>query len=135
MAGIRYMRMYGRYTVYAYVWPVYGICVCMAGIRYMRMYGRYTVCVYVWQVYGKESTCQCRTHKKQRFDFWVVKIPWSRMAPGWHPTPVVSSEKFHGQRSLAGYSPWGHKELDMTKDLNTKHLYMRYMIYCKNWLM
>ena len=52
MAGIRYMRMYGRYTVYAYVWQVYSICVCMAGIRYMCMYGRYTVYAYVWQVYG-----------------------------------------------------------------------------------
>ena len=117
--------------VCTYIWHVHH----MAGIGYMRMYGQYTVYACVWQVYGKESTCQCRTHKKQRFDFWVVKILWSRMAPGWHPTPVVSSEKFHGQRSLAGYSPWGHKELDMTKHLNTKHLYMRYMIYCKNWLM
>ena len=26
----------------------------------------------------------------------------------------------HGQRSLAGYSPWGHKELDMTEQLNNK---------------
>ena len=32
----------------------------------------------------------------------------------WLPTPVFLSEEFHGQRSLAGYSPWGHKELDMT---------------------
>ena len=28
--------------------------------------------------------------------------------------------KFHGQRSLVGYSPWGHKELDMTYQLNNK---------------
>ena len=27
--------------------------------------------------------------------------------------PVFLSEKFHGQRSLAGYSPWGCKESDM----------------------
>ena len=25
--------------------------------------------------------------------------------------------KFHGQRSLVGYSPWGHKEVDMTERL------------------
>ena len=25
--------------------------------------------------------------------------------------------KFHGQRNLAGYSPWGHKELDTTEKL------------------
>ena len=28
--------------------------------------------------------------------------------------------KSHGQRSLVGYSPWGHKELDMTYQLNNK---------------
>ena len=30
------------------------------------------------------------------------------------PTPVWPGE-FHGQRSLAGYSQWGHKELDKTE--------------------
>ena len=30
-------------------------------------------------------------------------------------------ENPHGQRSLAGYSPWGHKESDMTKQLSTAH--------------
>ena len=33
----------------------------------------------------------------------------------WQPTPVFLPETSHGQRSLAGYSPWGHKELDMTE--------------------
>ena len=34
------------------------------------------------------------------------------------PTPVFLSREFHGQRrSLAGYSPWGRKELDMTEGL------------------
>ena len=31
------------------------------------------------------------------------------------PTPVFMPGEFHGQRSLAGYSPWGHKESDMTE--------------------
>ena len=30
-------------------------------------------------------------------------------------TLVFLSGEFHGQRSLAGYSPWGRKELDMTE--------------------
>ena len=30
-------------------------------------------------------------------------------------TPVFLPGEFHGQRSLAGYSPWGHKELDVTE--------------------
>ena len=33
----------------------------------------------------------------------------------WQPTPVFLPGESHGQRSLAGYSPWGHKESDMTK--------------------
>ena len=34
---------------------------------------------------------------------WVGKIPWRRK---WQPTVVFLPGKFHGQRSLAGYSPW-----------------------------
>ena len=45
-------------------------------------------------------------------DPWVRKIPWRRE---WQPTPVFLPGEFHGQKSLEGYSPWGHKELDMTK--------------------
>ena len=41
----------------------------------------------------------------------VGRIPWRR---AWQPTAVSLSGKSHGQRSLVGYSPWGHKELDMT---------------------
>ena len=33
-------------------------------------------------------------------------------------TPVFLPEESHGQRSLVGYSPWGHKELDMTEQLS-----------------
>ena len=33
------------------------------------------------------------------------------------PTPVLLPEKSHGQRSLVGYSPKGHKELDTTEGL------------------
>ena len=53
---------------------------------------------------GKESACH-------RVDPWVRKIPWRRK---WQSTPVFSPGKSHGQRSLVGYSPWGHKELDTT---------------------
>ena len=48
------------------------------------------------------------------FDPWVGKIPWRR---NWQPTPVFLPGEFHGQRSLAGYSSWDGKELDMTKQL------------------
>ena len=48
------------------------------------------------------------------FDPWVRKIPWRGE---WHPTSVFLPGEFHGQRSLVGYSPWGHKEMDTTEGL------------------
>ena len=33
----------------------------------------------------------------------------------WQPAPVFLPGAYHGQRSLMGYSPWGHKESDMTE--------------------
>jgi len=50
--------------------------------------------------------------KRCRFDSWLGKIPWKR---AWQPTPVFLPEESHGQRSLVGYSPRGHKESDMTE--------------------
>ena len=61
---------------------------------------------------GKEPSCQCRRHKRHRFDPWVRKIPWRRT---WQPTPIFLPGDSHEQRSLVAYSPWGHKELDMTE--------------------
>ena len=49
------------------------------------------------------------------FSLWVGKIPWRRK---WQPTPVLLPGKFYGQRSLVGYSPWNHKELDVTEQLH-----------------
>ena len=49
-------------------------------------------------------------------DLWVWKIPWRKK---WHPTPVLLPGKFHGQRSLAGYSLWGYKKSDTTSRLST----------------
>ena len=43
---------------------------------------------------GKEPTCQCKRHKRHRFDSYVEKIPWKR---AWQSTLGES----HGQRSLA----------------------------------
>ena len=50
---------------------------------------------------GKESVCPCR---RQGFDPWVRKIPWSRQ---WQPTLVLLTWESHGHRSLAGCSPRG----------------------------
>ena len=52
---------------------------------------------------------QCRRHKCNP---WVGKISWKKE---WLPTEVFSLVEFHGQRSLAGYSPWSSKESDMAE--------------------
>ena len=55
----------------------------------------------LWWLSGKGPTCQCR---RLGFDPWVGKSSCRR---AWQPTPVFLSGESHGQRSLAGYSPWG----------------------------
>ena len=55
---------------------------------------------------------ECLQCVRPGFDSWVKKFPWRWK---WQPTPVFLFADSHGQRSLMGYSPWGHKELDMTE--------------------
>ena len=57
---------------------------------------------------GKESACNAG-------DPGLIAglgIPWRRK---WQSTPVFLPGEFNGQRSLEGYSPWGHKESDTTE--------------------
>ena len=56
----------------------------------------------------------------------VSSIPDSGRSPKQQPTPVFLPGKYHEQRSLMGYSPWGHKESDMTKQLSVRvHVHTR----------
>ena len=59
---------------------------------------------------GREPACQCRRHKRRRFNPWVSKIPWKRT---WQPTPGFLPGESQGQRNLVGYSPQGRTESDM----------------------
>ena len=65
-----------------------------------------------WWLSGKESSRQCW---RGRFNPCVRKIPWRRKRQS---TPVFLPGKSHGQGSLVGYSPWGHKRVE--HDLLTK---------------
>ena len=67
---------------------------------------------------GEESTCRYRRCGRGSFDPWVGKTPWRR---AWQPTPGFLPGESHGQRSLAGYSPRGRRELDTTKDAHMHH--------------
>ena len=79
-----------------------------------------------WCLSGTESVCNVG----DRFDPWVGKIPQRRE---WQHTPVFLSGEIHGQRSLAGYSPWGLQRVQhnsatkqqQSKVQEGKHLGMR----------
>ena len=50
---------------------------------------------------------------------WVQSLHWEDSLE--KEMAVFLPGKSHGERSLAGYRPWGHKESDMTEQLNTAH--------------
>ena len=56
-----------------------------------------------WWLRWVRICLQCR---RPGYFPWLEKIPWRRR---WQPTPVFLPGKAHGKRSLAGYSPWGHR--------------------------
>ena len=83
-------------------------CRCCLGSNFdFFQFSDSVVCILglLWRLSGKESTCQFRRH---RFDPWVRKIPCRRKL---QPIPVLLPGKYHGQRSLAGYSAWGLKRV------------------------
>ena len=63
-----------------------------------------------------------RTRLSDFFHFSLSTfMHWRR---NWQPTLVLLPGKFHGRRSLVGYSPWSHKELDMTERLHFLSFFM-----------
>ena len=62
---------------------------------------------------------QCR---RPGFNPCVGRIPWRKE---WQPTLVFFAREIHRQRSLVGYSPWGHKDSDTTEQLTLSHTFMR----------
>ena len=64
---------------------------------------------------GSDDKRICLQCRRPGFNPWVGKISWRRK---WQPTPVFLPGKFHGQRGLVSYSPWGLKESDTTERLD-----------------
>ena len=64
-----------------------------------------------------------QVHMIKKKLYWVkVRELWRRQ---WHPTPVLLPGKSHGQRSLVGWSPWGHEESD-----TTERLHFHFSLWC-----
>ena len=78
----------------------------------------------VHYIYWASLLAQVVKNPLAMWETWVQslagRIPWRRE---WLPTLVFLPGEFHGQRSLTGYSPWDHKELDMTERLS-HHLFI-----------
>ena len=66
----------------------------------------------LWWLNGKESACSTGDTGDVGSIPGSGRFLWRRK---WQPTPLFLPEMSHEQRSLAGYSPWGCKALDMTE--------------------
>ena len=75
---------------------------------------------------GLRICLQCRRHKRLRIDTWVGEIPYRRK---WQSPTVLLPGKFHRQRNLAGYSPMGRKELDMTEHLHEQTTHISTLLF------
>ena len=86
------------------------MCVCVCA--------HVCVCVLVYRAYRVSLVAQTVKNppecRRPEFDTWVGKIPWRR---AWQPAPVFLPGESHELRSLAGCSPWGCSELNMTEQL------------------
>ena len=96
------------------IWVLF-FCVCFFLVFLPHNFLKTCLYLYIWLSW-KEPACQCSRCTGLRLDPWVGRITWKRK---WQPAPVLLPEKFHGQRSPEGYSPWGCKELDMTEHTHT----------------
>ena len=65
---------------------------------------------------SKESTCNALDQEEL-------------MEKGWPPTPVFLPGEFCGQRSLEGYSLWGHKDLGTTEQLTLSHTHFTSLLF------
>ena len=75
---------------------------------------------------GKEPVCQCQRRKRCGRDPWVQKIPWRK---AWRPTLVFLPGESHGQRSLAVYISWGHRESDRTERQHNTPMAFAYCVF------
>jgi len=70
---------------------------------------------------SKEPACQSKRYRRHGFN-WSLDQE-DPLEEGMHPIPVSLPGKSHGQGNLGAYSPWGHKESDMTEAI--KHVHMQ----------
>ena len=101
------------------------ICICNLFFIYWYTFDKKSVITKTIQsmdtIYRKISLCfVLRTGICN--NIYILGIFYPRLSQtwrrAWQPTPAFLPGEFHGQRSLAGYRPWGPKESDMTEQLS-----------------
>ena len=86
----------------------------------------------LWKIPWMEEPGRLQSMGSQRVgQNWVTSLSfyssfWRRK---WQPNPVFLPRESHGQRDLVGYSLWGCKELDTTKQLTHTHVQFIYIIF------
>ena len=98
-----------------------GICILLLKIKCVWL-SMYTLGASQVAQEVKNPPASAGDIKRLGFDPWVGKISWRRK---WQLTPVFLPGESHGQRSLAGYSSWGRRELDMTEVTERANIYIQ----------
>ena len=91
----------------------------------------------VWvQLFVESFTLLCLAGRASQVAQWVKNLPAVQemlemrvrflgqedpLEEAWQPTPVFLAAESHGQKSLVGYSPWGHKVFDMMEVTGRSH--------------
>ena len=104
------------------------VCACWLSVCLFKFHLLNWAFIFLMLSFLMLSFMQCR---RPGFDPWIGKVPWRRE---WLPSPVFLPGEFHGQRSLADYSSWGHKELEMTEWLTLFILFYDLSILSINFL-
>ena len=73
---------------------------------------------------GKEPTCQCRRHKRRRFNPWVENVPWKR---AWQPTPVFLPGESSWTEGPGGLRSIGLQNRTWPKRLSTMTTHLKFL--------
>ena len=91
--------------------------------------------------YGNPLQCSCLENPRDRGAWWTAvygrtRLKWLSSSSNkdtwrrkWQPTPVFLPGKFHAQRTMAGYSRWGHKESVTTEHISNRYKFTLNSVY------
>ena len=87
---------------------------------------------YLLQYSWASLVAQTVKNLPEMWETWVRFLGWEDSPEGGHGNLLLYSclVNSHGQRSLAGYSPWGHKVVDMAEQLSTAHIHNEHTMNC-----